>query len=404
MGISIIYKSSNTDNQQIDTIEIDKHQSVEYSIKVFSSSSVSESKINISTDGVFLYETQSGFSSSNVSPLEYTTSNIQYVGRLNVTPTTNNCIFYITKTEYESERYAAHTQSGRKIITDEGISLDKESSLNSLTIRQEGLDYYGNSNLYLVSNVFGPIKTGNNLLTEWLSYNNADIILDPFKVISSGQNENFAYQEIQVTPGKAYSISGNAYFIDPDLVNVKENTQYQSGDSFIRVSDTLDGSEYVNYQLTSTDQAFDKVFTPTSDKIYVKVGYGKRSVESIFTNLICKEVVPFYTFNQTQGTYYAKWTGLNNTSLIVCNNVLRIDSDIIYYNNTNIGTQTTTNQIAISHTGNTFRVSLNGSNAQEFIINNNDKNYSLELNSSLLRFAYMNEPISNTDLKSLSSG
>lgn len=400
-----IFKTTTNTYQDIDIIEIDKHQSVDYKIKIYSANSISESTIKISTDGVIIFNTQSGFSSNNGFPLEFTTEFDSYVGKLKTTPTSNNTTFYISKTEYESERYAAHTQSGRKILTDEGISLDKESSLNSLTIRQEGLDYYGNSSPYLVSNIFGPIKVGSDLLVDWSSYNNAEITqANTLQVISSGQKENFIYQKIQVVPGKAYTIYGEGFYSDPAEVVVKETAFPQTGDSFIRVSSQLDKAELVNYQLTSVSTVFDEIFYPDTTEIYVKVGYGSRSTVATLESIQVKEVVPFYTYNQNYGTYYLKWTGLNNIDLAKNNNVLKLDSDNILYNNINIGTQLTTNQLCISYEPDLITVSLNGSNAQEYVINNLNKNYYLELNSSILRFSYMNENLSNTDLKSLSSG
>lgn len=400
-----IVKTVDMSEAVIDTIDIDKNQSVEYNIKVYSENFISDSNINVTTDGVLIYDTQSGFSSNNSYPLEFNTSITNYIGELKVTPTSNNCTFYLEKKEYQSEQYAIHTQSGKKILSNEGISLDRESYESSLTIKSDDIQFYGNPNNYLNSNIFGPITTSENLLNEWESFNNADIFINEnLKVISSGQNQNFAYQKIQVTPGKAYKISGFCYYIDPDNVNVKENNQYQSGDSFIRISSDLNKSEILNFQLTLISTEINQIFFPDTTEIYVKVGYGKRSVESYFNNLEIKEVVPFYTYNQNYGTYYLKWNSLNNTNLMKSNNLLKLESDNIIYNDVIIGTQLTSNQLCIAYDDGIIRVSLNGSIPQEYLINNNNKNYNLELNSSILRFSYMNEILSDLNLKKLSSG
>lgn len=400
----MIYKSTDTSENTIDYIEIDKHQSVEYKIKAYSANSISESVVKVSTDGVLVFDTQSGFSSNNGAPLEYTTDNVGYIGRLKVIPTSNNMTFYIDKTVTESEQYAIHTQSGRKILAEEGISLDRESSLASLTIKSD-FQFYGAPSTYLVSNVFGPIKTGVDLLGDWQSFNNAEITNgETLQIISSGQNKNFAFQKIEVIPGKAYAVYGTGYYTNPNDVIVKENSLAQKGDAFIRVSESLDQPELVNYQLSSISTPFNQIFLPQTTEIYIKVGYGERNTVTAIENIAVKEIVPFYTFNQNQGTYYLKWSSLNNINLFNNNNTLRLESNTIFYNNVNIGTQVANNQLCISYTTDVVTVSLNGSNAQEFIINNSNKNYILELNPSVLRFSYMNELLSDTELEILSSG
>ena len=402
---TIIYKSTNLIENIIDSIDVGKYQSVEYSIKAVNDKFINQSSVKSSTDGVLIFDTQTGSSSNNSSPLEYTTEIVNYQGKLKVTPTSNNITFYIEKTEYESQKYGLHTQSGQKILTNEGFSLDRESTVQSIMVRQANNNFYGSISSYLTSNVLGPKTSGNELITDWISYNNADLVLSPqIKIISSGQNENFIYQKLDVVPGKAYLISFEAYYENPEDVVVKESSAPQRGDAFVRVSSTLEGSELFNYQLSGSYQPIQQIIIPDTTEIYVKVGYGKRSVITHVSSISVKEAVPFPTFNQDTGTYYIKWSGLNNLNLFECNNVLKISSNIIYYNDVNIGTQTTNNQLCISYSPESATVSLNGSTAQTYVINNNNRNYRLELNPSVLKFSYMNELLSNVELETLSSG
>ena len=187
-------------------------------------------------------------------------------------------------------------------------------------------------------------------------------------------------------------------------MDVKENNQYQSGDSFIRISEDLNKSELLNYQLTSTYTEVNQVFFPSTNEIYVKIGYGKRSVETMLDDIQVKEVVPFYTYNQVNGTFYIKWSGLDNTNLLETNNILALESGNIKFNGITIGTQLVSNQLCVSYDTDRIYVSLNGSATQEYLINNLDRNYNLELNPSVLRFSYMNEILSDADLEKLSSG
>lgn len=404
MGTSII-KTTDTSENTIDNIDVGRCQSVEYNIKVASNNSISESNVRVSNDGVVISDVQSGFSSNNGPPLEYNTDISSNVGRLKVTPTSNHTTFYIEKTEYESELFGLHTQSGRKIVTEEGFAIDRESATQTATVRQIDNNDYGFVYDYMNDDVLGPVTQGDDLLTEWTSYNNADVSFGQYtEIISSGQNENFIYQKLDVTPGKAYALQFGAFYEDPDSVIVKESTVPQKGNAFVRISSTLDGSEILNFQLTNQYQSTFFAFTPDTSEIYVKVGYGTRNIKTFLENATVKEAVPFPTYNQDAGTYYIKWTGLNNVVLMESNNVLRLESDIIYYNDVMIGSQITTNQLCIAYDPDSVLVSLNGTLTQEYLINNLNRNYTLELNPSVLRFSYMNEILSETDLEKLSSG
>lgn len=414
----MIYISSNTDNQVIDTFDIGGTQSASYKVQYYSNSVISHSYLTLVTDGIEIYENQEALVSTNTLPLEFTT-NIDrannYIGQIKVIPSSNNMTFNIEKSIVEANLYAEHTNSGRLILNEEGFGIDFQSTSNNVTIRQSNNNFYGNPDIFLSIDELGPISTKEELASStWLSYNSSEYTIEGNNTIitSSGQKDNFCYQEIDVIPGKCYYIQFDGYMIESEDQEVKENSLYQTGQCFVRISESLEGYELFNDIITVGPVISSRVFTVNSNKIYLKAGYGKRSSKLIISNLTLKEAVPFHTYEQEQGTIYLKWDSVaNNSSILNFSNLKYISinstNEVIIRNGSNtqlLGTQSSNNKITISYNSNTITYKLNSDPITEYQINNSSGISKLILNENVKLFSYIPIKLSNNDLLSLFSG
>lgn len=405
MNTEIIYVSSNTDPQPIDTISLAEVHSVYYTIQASTNSAVSVSKCQVTHNGVSIGDIQRGYTLNNGAPLEYSTDITSYTGRLMVTPSANVTTFKIQKEVISCNLYSENTQSGRMIKATEGFAIDYVSSLPNATVRQSNNNQYVSPTAFVTANTLGPIASKNELFlnttfednSAWIPYNDSVLVVDnAYGSITSYNNiDNFYYQAIDVVPGRNYRVSG---------------TGYTTNDGTVRIGSTLELDDYAIYSLTRTDATFDILFSPTVDKIYVSVGHGSEGTTTTVSNMSFKESVPFHTYNQTQGTFYLKFNSitagttlatftatdtLTRTISISLGNNLIITEDQTAVNS---GAQLSVNKLAFSYSEAGIISSLNGApvvQADASIVDNIKMLYFATLPSE---FAYVSDVLSNTQL------
>lgn len=403
----MIYISSNTDLQTIDTFELSLVHSIDYVIHVNTHNDNQVTYLTVTHDGTTTGELQESVVQSNQTPLDFSTDINLYECRILVQPTVANTEFIIEKTIRPCNLFSESTKSGKLIFANSGIGIDWESSLDNISIRSEGYNFYGDPAVYYVANTLGYVATKEELLTEkWISSNGSDLERDLVSIsaVSSGQNPNFQYQEIKSVPGYSYHFSANAFYQIADEVVVKEGTQRQQGQCFIKIGKTPGSSEFANKNLSENEEFIDLIFHP-DEVFYVSFGFGDRSNKAFLKNSTVKQIAPFHSWNKDQGSFYIKWNELaNNQSLIdIGNIVIEIDSvgDVIL-NDTVIGSQEAINRLSITY-DNEIRTSLNGEAVQ--INPAQDMNYLYEVDfiNTPLKFSYFPVVLSNSGLIEVST-
>lgn len=296
--------------------------------------------------------------------------------------------------------YSESTISGKLISGTFGFALDLESSVNSISIRQSNNNFYGSVNSFYVANTLGYVATEGELLSEsWISVGGSEI--SNGAVTSSGQLPNFQYQEIESEAGYCYRLSGNSYYeiIETDVV--KETTQRIQGQCFIRIGKSPGSSEYINRNLTESEELVDLLFTIESNTFFVSYGYGSRNNIAHLIEPSLKRASPVHTWNKDNGTIYVKWNNIPNDTVLLnmsskseINISIVIDSsNSVFVNSTNVGPQSTTNRICFTYDN----VTLNGGGIIQNSLNVSNIN-KIEFNNQPLKFSYSPSSISNTEL------
>lgn len=97
---------------------------------------------------------------------------------------------------------------------------------------------------------------------------------------------------------------------------VKEGTQRQQGQCFIKIGKSPGSSEYINKNLSESEESLDLMFDP-DDTFYVSFGFGDRSNKAILKNPSVKQIGPVQSWNKDDGSFYIKWqTAPLNDSII----------------------------------------------------------------------------------------
>jgi hypothetical protein len=325
---------------------------------------------------------------------------------VNVTPTVIPSSFTIDRQVIASNLYSENTLSGRNIQTAEGLGIFF-SGANNISIRQANNNQFVHANAYVTTDVMGPIKTKNNLLTNWTSVNGS--ILSANTIISSGQKDNCQTEEISVSPGKRYILTGNAYYTTDQNFSAQLEDR-DTGPSRIEVGTNFGNNDYGGYIANTTDTSFSIVFAPTTNTIHVSAGFGDINNRLYIQNYELKEYVPFHTYNQDEGSIYIKWDAVaaGNTVLSlnssVANNRVFVDgSNNIFINTVNCGAQQATNKIAFSYNANGIVASRNGN----VVVTSTSVLNKLIANAVFAsvpsEFAYMSSTLSNTQLVVLSN-
>lgn len=419
MNTEIIYTSTNTALQALDTFSLPEEVSLRYTVRVQSKNEKSVSVIDIVHDGTDTGYTQHGTSLSG-SPISISSDISNYEGRLLVTPNDEPTTFFISREFLTANQYGESTVSGSNILSNSGIGIDYTAAINTMTIRQSNNNFYGDPAEFVVANTLGPVQTLSELLINgWNSQNESVLVSENTSVIvvrSSGRFDNFQYQEIDVEPNTLYRITGNTYHqLSEDFI-VRQSSFAQPGVPFIRVGSELGGFDYLNYKTTDTSTSFDQSFITTGSKVYVMAGYGTLNSNCIVQNVSLKKSAPFHTFDDTQGAFYLSWdavsvndTLLTITSLDGTEQTVYIDSSnsiIISYpsENVNCGSQAITNKLAFSYANGEVISSLNGAAVQANAITSFVTNVDIvTFNEEPRQFAYMDSPVSNTELMELSN-
>jgi hypothetical protein len=398
MNTNIIYVSSNTDPQVIDTISLPEVHSVHYTIHASCNTNISVSKCHVTHDGINIGDTQSGFTQSNTQPLEYSTDITDYTGRLLVTPSANVTTFTIYRDSIDCNVYSENTQSGRLIPGTEGFSLELTNIVHTSTVRQANNNQYTGANTFIYADALGPIATKDEKLDNtnfednsvWIPYN--DIILTPGitdgSLVSYNNFDNFYYQTISVVPGRNYRISGYAS---------------TSTDSSIRVSSSLENNDLIDYKVPTANTAFNIPFAPVTDTVYFSIGHGSTGSILNIGNVSLKETAPFHTYDQTQGTIYVKWNNIPVDNNLLFFNALDANtrsihissSDIVIITESetdvNVGIQNGVNKLAFSYSDGSISACLNGGSVVTVPVNVINNVYNMDIIHTLLEFSYVPE-------------
>lgn len=351
----MIINTSNTNLQILDSFDLGEYQSIEYEIQSYSNNYMSESKINIVHDGVDIFDTQQGSSLPPLQSHEFISSIDNYTGNISVSPRANNTTFNVKSNKIAANLYGEHLRSGRLILDDSGFGIDLQSSSQNITIRSANNNQYVNSTTFISDNNIGPISLEENLLrSEWESHNyNILEIADDGSLIStsSGQRDNFQFQEIETIPGKIYKISFTQISENRQFDVAKENSNFSRGSNFVRVGNSLSDFSLLNYQIDIGSFDVERFFVATSNKTIISFGYGERNSKFTIKDFNILESVPIYTYEQNLGTLYIQWDLLpNNSNIVILGNInIKIDDDgMLCINDNIINNQELNNKLIIS--------------------------------------------------------
>ncbi len=404
------YTCSNTSAQVIDSFNPPIENTIHYKVHVMPGNTTYYSSLDISHDGIQASEQQYALAASGITPLEFTVAIANNVGSVSVTPNVIPTTFNIERIAINCNLYSENTLSGRNIKTEEGLGIYFDGA-NNITIRQSNNNVFARANAYVTSGVMGPIKTKNNLLSNWIVNNGSIRIVDnDYQVaISSGQKNNCLTQEISVSPGKRYILTGNAYYTTDQNYSTQLSDR-DAGPSRIKIGTSFENNEYGSYFATDTETSFSIVFSATSNVAHVSFGFGDINNRLYVKNFELKEYVPFHTYNQDSGSFYIKWDAVVadnpvfSMNSIDSNNTIYVDaSNNVFINNINCGSQEVITKIALSYNANGIIVSRNG-NA---VISSTDTFSKYMANATFIstpyEFAYMSSLISNTTMVALSN-
>lgn len=407
---TVVYTSTNTSPQVIDTFDLPTEKLVNYKIHVAAGNTTHYSTLDISHDGIQTSEQQYSLAKNGITPLEYTVSIANNAGVVSVTPTVIPTTFSIERSAVLCNLYSENTLSGRNIKTAEGLGIYFNGA-NNITIRQSNNNVFTFANAYVTAGVMGPIKTKANLLSAWTQANGSIQAADGnyLVAISSGQKDNCLTQTISVSVGKRYILTGNAYYTTDQNFS-SQNPDRDSGPSRIEIGSNFGDNSLGGYIGTTSEASFSIVFEPTSNVVHVSAGFGDINNRLYIQNFELKEYVPFHTYNQDEGSIYIKWDAVaaGNTVLSLnsntANNRVYVDgSNNVFVNSVNCGAQQATNKIALSYNANGIIASRNG-NAVISDSNPLNKYIANAVFASVpFEFAYMSSTISNTMLVALSN-
>ena len=405
---NIVYTSTNTSSQSIDSFELPTEKLINYKIHVTAGNTTWYSTLDVSHDGIQASEQQYALAKSGIAPLELTVTITNNSGIVNVTPTVIPTTFSIERTATACNLYSENTLSGRNIKSDEGIGIYFNGS-NNMTVRQANNNIFTNAEIYVTSGVMGPIKNGSIILSDTPVNGSVKSTEGDYQVVvSSGQKDNCQTQQLTVSVGKRYILSGNAYYTASDINSYLP--ERDTGPSRIEVGSLFGENDLGGHIPTGIETPFSIVFSPITDTVIISTGFGDIANRLYLKNLQLNEYVPFYTYDQDEGSLYLKWSavtaGLTVFSLNsdVANNRVYVDaSNNVYINTLNCGPQQPTNKLALSYNSNGISASRNG-NAVVISTDTFNKYISNAVFvTTPTEFAYMSSAISNTIMVAMSN-
>jgi hypothetical protein len=406
---NVVYTSTNTSSQAIDTFDLPTEKIINYKIHVVAGNTTYYSTLDVTHDGILTSEQQYALAKSGITPLELVVSIANNAGIVNVTPTVIPTIFSIEKNVLQCNLYSENTLSGRNIKTAEGVGIFF-SGANNITIRQSNNNVFTDANTYVTSGVMGPIKSIDNLITSLSPLNGNILAIDgDYQVfISSGQKDNCQTQQVDIEVGKLYILSGNAYYTTDSIPAYLP--ERDTGPSRIEVGTTFGENDYGGYTVTTSESSFSIVFAATTSTAITSFGFGDINNRLYIKNLQLNEYVPFHTYNQDEGAIYLKWSSVVADTTVfslnssTANNRVYVDaSNNIYVNTLNCGPQQTTNKLALSYNENGIIASRNGNAVvtSTSVFNKYIANANFVTTPS--EFAYMSSAISNNTMVTMSN-
>ena len=405
---NIVYTSTNTSSQSIDSFELPTEKLINYKIHVTAGNTTWYSTLDVSHDGIQASEQQYALAKSGITPLELTVTITNNSGIVNVTPTVIPTTFSIERTATACNLYSENTLSGRNIKSDEGIGIYFNGS-NNMTVRQANNNIFTNAEIYVTSGVMGPIKNGSIILSDTPVNGSVKSTEGDYQVVvSSGQKDNCQTQQLTVSVGKRYILSGNAYYTASDINSYLP--ERDTGPSRIEVGSLFGENDLGGHIPTGIETPFSIVFSPITDTVIISTGFGDIANRLYLKNLQLNEYVPFYTYDQDEGSLYLKWSavtaGLTVFSLnsTVANNRIYVDaSNNVYINTLNCGPQQPTNKLALSYNSNGISASRNGNAVVTSTDTFNKYISNAVFVTTPTEFAYMSSAISNTIMVAMSN-
>lgn len=407
---TINYTSTTLSTQILDTFDLPTEKIIYYKINVISGNTSWYSTLDINHDGIQTSEEQIALAKSGITPLEFVTSISNNVGTVSVTPTTIPTTFSIERNSIACNLYSENTLSGRNILTEEGLGI-YFSGANNITIRQSNNNIFTYANAYVTSGVMGPIKTKNNILTDWSATNGSLLVADDDYqvVVSSGQKNNCQTQILNLSPGKNYILSGNAYYTTDSNISYAPEDR-DTGPSKIQIGTEFNIDNYGVYFATATDTSFSIIFSATSNTAHVSFGFGDINNRLYVKDFELKEYVPFHTYDQDKGAMYINWSAVaaGNTILSLnssnSNNRIYIDSsNNVFINTVNCGSQQVTNKLVFNYNANGISVSRNGNSIITSSVAFDKYITSAVFVSNPNEFGYMSDNIANTLMVAMSN-
>ena len=405
---NIVYTSTNTSSQSIDSFELPTEKLINYKIHVTAGNTTWYSTLDVSHDGIQASEQQYALAKSGIAPLELTVTITNNSGIVNVTPTVIPTTFSIERTATACNLYSENTLSGRNIKSDEGIGIYFNGS-NNMTVRQANNNIFTNAEIYVTSGVMGPIKNGSIILSDTPVNGSVKSTEGDYQVVvSSGQKDNCQTQQLTVSVGKRYILSGNAYYTASDINSYLP--ERDTGPSRIEVGSLFGENDLGGHIPTGIETPFSIVFSPITDTVIISTGFGDIANRLYLKNLQLNEYVPFYTYDQDEGSLYLKWSAvtagvtvfsLNST---VANNRVYVDaSNNVYINTLNCGPQQPTNKLALSYNSNGISASRNGNAVVTSTDTFNKYISNAVFVTTPTEFAYMSSAVSNTIMVAMSN-
>lgn len=393
------YTATNTSIQVIDTFDLPSCTLVEYEIKAVDANNTSSSTVYVTHDGITVSEIQRSVSSNDLRPAEFTTTISGANASVRVTPLRAPTTYYIQRTIHEANLYSESTVSGKIIKGEEGFGL-YFGSANNYTVRQPNNNSFGTAVA-----PFGPVVTKEEFFSvEALeSYNNSSLSeTDGIQITPSNEYRSHHYLEIDSVPGKIYRISANAYY-SFETVRSKNETI----DVGARITaGTSKSAEDLGFQyISDTDVLYTIDVVASTDKLYVGFGYGSLGTVMHLSDVSVKELVPFHTYDQDQGSVYIKWNAVaagSNVAHLGSNRIFVDGSNNIFINTANCGPQQAINKIA--YTYNTeINYSKNGADVVNTAAVHSGNTKQLVFNSVVEEFSYVPVILDSTTLSGLTN-
>jgi hypothetical protein len=406
---NVVYTSTNTSSQAIDTFDLPTEKTVRYDVHITPGNTTYFSTLDVSHDGIQTSEAQYALVKSGVTPLEFVVTIANNVGIVSVTPTTIPTTFSIKRSSIACNQYSENTLSGRNIKTEEGLGIYFDGA-NNITIRQSNNNIFTYANAYVTSGVMGPIENTINVLPIPTPINGSVKLIDGDYqvVVSSGQKDNCQSYQLTVSTGKRYIFSGTAYYTSDDVTSYLP--ERDTGPSRIEIGTSFGENDLGGYIATGVETEFSIVFSSITDNVVISTGFGDIANRLYLKNIQLNEYIPFYTYNPDEGSLYLKWNAvsagdtifsLNSTN---ANNRVYIDaSNNIFVNTLNCGPQQLVNKIALSYNTNGIIASRNGNAVVTSTSTFNKYIANAVFVTTPTEFAYMSSAISNTIMVALSN-